>query len=309
MTLSRGRDILAIPGPSIIPDRVLRAMHRPAPNIYEGELVEMTETVIADLAPGGAHRRARSRSTSATAMPAGRRRSPTSSRPARRRWSIATGRFGLGWAETARQMGVEVEVMDFGFRGRDRPRAGRRRGCAPTASHAIRAVLAVQTDTASSVQERHRGAARRARRRRASGAPRRRLHRLPRLRPLRDGRLGRRRDGRRLPEGADDAAGPRLHLPRAARPRRRGCRCPSPYWDWGPRTAPRSTTSSSAAPRRRTTSTGCAAPRHDPAEEGLEAVWTRHASSPARSGRRSRPGAQAARSRSTSPTRRSAATR
>ena len=28
MTLSRGRDILAIPGPSIIPDRVLRAMHR-----------------------------------------------------------------------------------------------------------------------------------------------------------------------------------------------------------------------------------------------------------------------------------------
>ena len=38
MTLSRGRDILAIPGPSIIPDRVLAAMHRPAPNIYEGEL-------------------------------------------------------------------------------------------------------------------------------------------------------------------------------------------------------------------------------------------------------------------------------
>jgi alanine-glyoxylate transaminase/serine-glyoxylate transaminase/serine-pyruvate transaminase len=35
MTLSRGRDILAIPGPSIIPDRVLNAMHRPAPNIYE----------------------------------------------------------------------------------------------------------------------------------------------------------------------------------------------------------------------------------------------------------------------------------
>ena len=49
MTLSRGRDILAIPGPSIIPDRVLNAMHRPAPNIYEGELIEMTETVIADL--------------------------------------------------------------------------------------------------------------------------------------------------------------------------------------------------------------------------------------------------------------------
>ena len=49
MTLSRGRDILAIPGPSIIPDRVLNAMHRAAPNIYEGELIEITETLIADL--------------------------------------------------------------------------------------------------------------------------------------------------------------------------------------------------------------------------------------------------------------------
>ena len=49
MTLSRGRDILAIPGPSIIPDRVLHAMHRPAPNIYEGELIAMTESVLADL--------------------------------------------------------------------------------------------------------------------------------------------------------------------------------------------------------------------------------------------------------------------
>ena len=49
MTLSRGRDILAIPGPSIIPDRVLNAMHRAAPNIYEGELIAITETLIADL--------------------------------------------------------------------------------------------------------------------------------------------------------------------------------------------------------------------------------------------------------------------
>ena len=49
MTLSRGRDILAIPGPSIIPDRVLNAMHRPAPNIYEGELLAITDTILADL--------------------------------------------------------------------------------------------------------------------------------------------------------------------------------------------------------------------------------------------------------------------
>ncbi len=36
MTLSHGRHYFAIPGPSVIPDRVLQAMHQAAPNIYEG---------------------------------------------------------------------------------------------------------------------------------------------------------------------------------------------------------------------------------------------------------------------------------
>ena len=33
MTLSQGRSYLAIPGPSVVPEAVLRAMHRAAPNI------------------------------------------------------------------------------------------------------------------------------------------------------------------------------------------------------------------------------------------------------------------------------------
>ena len=36
MTLANGRPYLAIPGPSVMPDRVLAAMHRPSPNIYAG---------------------------------------------------------------------------------------------------------------------------------------------------------------------------------------------------------------------------------------------------------------------------------
>ncbi|PKP84359.1 MAG: aminotransferase, partial [Alphaproteobacteria bacterium HGW-Alphaproteobacteria-2] len=43
MSLSHGRPYLAIPGPSVIPDRVLAAMMRPAPNIYSGPLTEMME--------------------------------------------------------------------------------------------------------------------------------------------------------------------------------------------------------------------------------------------------------------------------
>ena len=48
-SLDRGRTQLAIPGPSIIPDRVLQAMHRASPNIYEGELLDMVAGIMPDL--------------------------------------------------------------------------------------------------------------------------------------------------------------------------------------------------------------------------------------------------------------------
>ena len=37
--------IIATPGPSIIPDRVLQAMQRPAPDIYKGETIDMTKEI------------------------------------------------------------------------------------------------------------------------------------------------------------------------------------------------------------------------------------------------------------------------
>ena len=49
MSFARGRELVLTPGPSVMPDRVLRAMQRPAPNIYEGELVEITDSILRDL--------------------------------------------------------------------------------------------------------------------------------------------------------------------------------------------------------------------------------------------------------------------
>ena len=49
MSLGFGRHYLAIPGPSVMPDRVLQAMHQAAPNIYEGALHEMVDGIIPDL--------------------------------------------------------------------------------------------------------------------------------------------------------------------------------------------------------------------------------------------------------------------
>ena len=49
MPLANGRPYLAIPGPSTMPDRVLQAMHRGAPNIYAGALYDMVDTIWPDL--------------------------------------------------------------------------------------------------------------------------------------------------------------------------------------------------------------------------------------------------------------------
>jgi len=46
---ANGPTYLAIPGPSVMPDRVMRAMHRPAPNIYTGELHDVTRSLFPDL--------------------------------------------------------------------------------------------------------------------------------------------------------------------------------------------------------------------------------------------------------------------
>src|SRR5919106_689107 len=49
MTLANGREFLSIPGPTTVPDQVLGAMHRPAIDIYSGELLAVTASCLADL--------------------------------------------------------------------------------------------------------------------------------------------------------------------------------------------------------------------------------------------------------------------
>jgi alanine-glyoxylate transaminase/serine-glyoxylate transaminase/serine-pyruvate transaminase len=49
MTLANGREFLSIPGPTTVPDEVLRAMHRPAIDIYSGALLDVTTSCLADL--------------------------------------------------------------------------------------------------------------------------------------------------------------------------------------------------------------------------------------------------------------------
>jgi alanine-glyoxylate transaminase / serine-glyoxylate transaminase / serine-pyruvate transaminase len=132
-----------------MPDRVLNAMHRAAPNIYSGELIDLTWSLVPDL-------RAVARTRYHVAIYIGNGHAV---------WEAslanvvgqgdlvlvpATGRFGHGWGQTAERLGARVEVMDFGRRDPADPGRIEERLAADKA-HEIRAVLAVQTDTSTSV--------------------------------------------------------------------------------------------------------------------------------------------------------------
>lgn len=150
MTFAHGRDTLAIPGPSPVPDRVLRAMHRAAPDIYAGELVDENLRMRARLM-----RLARTRANLATWIGNGHAGWEAANanmfRRGERALVLATGQFGLGWADSARRMDIEVEVMDFGSRTAADPARLAERLAADDAGD-IRAILVTQVDTASSVR-------------------------------------------------------------------------------------------------------------------------------------------------------------
>ncbi|OCX64575.1 septum site-determining protein [Thioclava sp. SK-1] len=151
MTLANGRSYLAIPGPSAMPDRVLRAMHQAAPNIYEGEIETLAASIVEDLkyvAQGPQAHVAIYISNGHGAWEAANSNMFSRGDTA---LVLATGRFGLGWADHARSMGVDVEVIDFGLKSAADPvqlEATLRKDT----GHKIKAVMVTHIDTATTVR-------------------------------------------------------------------------------------------------------------------------------------------------------------
>ena len=137
-----GRHFLQIPGPTNVPDRVLRAMSLPTIDHRGPEFGALGKEVLAGMkqglqdAPSGRHlsrRRAPAR---------GKRRSSTRCRPGDRVLMVETGHFAALWQKMAARLGLETE---FHRPGSDpllpqarlaprRPAERSRRGCATTAS-------------------------------------------------------------------------------------------------------------------------------------------------------------------------------
>ncbi len=148
--LSQGRSYLAIPGPSVMPDAVLSAMHRAAPNIYAGELPDMMPRLMDDLRAV-----ARTQHNAAIYIANGHGAWEAALAnviaPGDRVLLPATGRFGFGWGDMATGLGAQIDLIDFGKRA-PIDVAQVSEALLADKSHEIKAVLAVHVDTSTSVR-------------------------------------------------------------------------------------------------------------------------------------------------------------
>jgi len=149
MTVRAGREFLAIPGPTNVPDEVLRAMHRPAVDIYSGPLLALTDGLLRDL---GRVFRTQGSTYIYIANGHGAWEAALSNVLSKgdKILVLESGRFALGWGDNARRMGVEVEVLPGDMRRAVRPAEVEARLRADKAGD-IKAVIVVQIDTASGV--------------------------------------------------------------------------------------------------------------------------------------------------------------
>ena len=257
-----GRHFLQIPGPTNVPDRVLRALSRaddrpPRPGVRRARRATCSSgcrAVFAHVGPGRhlpvVGHRAR-----------GRRRSSTRSRPATACSRSRPATSPRSGATLAERLGLVGRVRPRRLAPRRRPGRRRASGSPPTARARDQGrVRRPQRDLDRRHEPRRRGARGHGR----GGPPRaaaRRHHLLARLDRLPPRRVGRRRHDRLLAEGADAAARPRASTRSATKALdasrdARGCR--ASYWDWAPILEANARGGCSRTRRRRTCSTACA---------------------------------------------------
>jgi alanine-glyoxylate transaminase / serine-glyoxylate transaminase / serine-pyruvate transaminase len=147
MVVRAGREFLAIPGPTTMPDEVLRAMHRPALDIYSDQMVNLTDSLLRDLSRLFA---TKGRSHIYIANGHGAWEAVLSNVLSRgdKILVLESGRFAIGWGSAAAAMGADVEVLKGDWRRAIRPSEVEER-LRQDKDHKIKAILAVQVDTAS----------------------------------------------------------------------------------------------------------------------------------------------------------------
>src|ERR1700761_9127856 len=149
MVVRAGREFLAIPGPTNMPDEVLQAMHRPALDIYSDEMVSLSDGLLRDLAKLFA---TTGKCYIYIANGHGAWEATLSNVLSRgdKVLVLESGRFAVGWGNAAAAMGADVEVLKGDWRRAVRPAEVEAR-LRQDKDHSIKAVLVAQVDTASGV--------------------------------------------------------------------------------------------------------------------------------------------------------------
>lgn len=149
MTVANGREFLAIPGPTNVPDAVLQAMNRPAIDLYTGEMIGLTAGMLEDL-PKLFRTKGRAYIYAANGHGGWEAALTNVLSKGDKVLVLESGRFAIGWGEMAKVMGVEMEVLPQDVRRAVDPAAVAVH-LAKDKAHKIKAILVVQIDTASGV--------------------------------------------------------------------------------------------------------------------------------------------------------------
>jgi len=150
MSLAGGREHVAIPGPSVIPDRVLAAMHRSMPDIYGDELLAVSDEIYVELPRIAGMHDGRVFVTISNGHGAWEMAISNTLSRGDKVLVLESGRFAVTWGEMAAFSGVKTEVLHAPERRPVDPLAVEARLRADI-TREIKAIFVVYTDTASSV--------------------------------------------------------------------------------------------------------------------------------------------------------------
>ncbi|MEO6653708.1 MAG: aminotransferase class V-fold PLP-dependent enzyme [Ilumatobacteraceae bacterium] len=149
-SLAAGPEIVAIPGPSVVPHRVLAAMHRSMPDIYDGDLLAVTDAVF-DALPTLVGTTQRPIVTIGNGHAAWEMTLANTLSKGDLVLVLDCGRFAEIWGEMAAFNGIRVELVAADPGRANDPDQFEERMRADT-GHEIKAVLIAHVDTASSVR-------------------------------------------------------------------------------------------------------------------------------------------------------------
>ena len=152
MTTPAGRHFLQIPGPTNVPDRILRAIERPTIDHRGPEFGRLGERVLS-----GLREVFRTRGNvlifPSSGTGAWEAALVNTLSPRDRVLMSETGHFSTLWSEMARRLGLDVEVLEGDWRtGADPARIEAR--LAEDRSHAVKAVAVVHNETSTGVTSR-----------------------------------------------------------------------------------------------------------------------------------------------------------